>query len=82
MQLDYIAYNSALGWRPVIQAVCKAFPKARVKVIEFVTLTAEPILQLSEVTGWQNLSHLEQKIPNNQPVQANQPFERGFGGEG
>ena len=33
MQLDYIAYNSALGWRPVIQAVCKAFPKARVKVI-------------------------------------------------
>ena len=61
MQLDYIAYNSALGWRPVIQAVCKAFPKARVKVIEFGALTAEPILQLSEVTGWQDLSHLEQK---------------------
>ena len=35
MQLDYIAYTSALGWRPVIQAVCQAFPKARVKVIEF-----------------------------------------------
>ena len=59
MQLDHIAYNSALGWRPVIQAVCKAFPKARVKVIEFGALTAEPILQLSEVSGWQDLSHLE-----------------------
>ena len=61
MQLDYIAYNSALGWRPVIQAVCKAFPKARVKVIEFGALTAQLILQLSEVSGWQDLSHLEQK---------------------
>ena len=31
------------------------------KVIEFGALTAQLILQLSEVSGWQDLSHLEQK---------------------
>ena len=61
MQLDCIAYNSAGGWRTVRQAVCDAFPKAKVKVVEFGALTAKPIVQLAEVSGWQDLSHLEQK---------------------